>query len=65
MPDIDNPFTDEDFNQIEKAIADSTKAEIAIKKAQRAGIELPGLLEDNRASRSRLVKIKQTYFPGR
>ena len=64
MPDIDNPFTEDDFNNIEESLARSVKVEDAIKKAQRAGIEVPGLLDDVRKSRSRLQQIKTTYFPG-
>ena len=64
-PDIKNPFTDDDFSQIEQSLARSVDVEEAIKKAQRAGIEVPGLLEDVRKTRSRLQQIKQTYFPER
>lgn len=67
MPDQDikNPFTEEDFDQIEASLARSLDVEEAIKKATRAGIELPGLLEDVRKTRTRLQQIKQTYFPER
>ena len=64
-PDIKNPFTEEDFNQIEESLARSVEVEEAIKKATRAGIEVPGLLEDVRKTRSRLQQIKQTYFSER
>lgn len=64
-PDVKNPFTDADFDQIEQSLARSVDVEEAIKKAQRAGIEVPGLLEDVRKTRSRLQQIKQTYFPER
>lgn len=63
--DIDNPFTDNDFDEIEASLANSLKVEDAIKKATRAGIEVPGLLEDVRKTRTRLQQIKQTYFPDR
>ncbi|MFQ6006124.1 MAG: hypothetical protein ACE5OQ_11535 [Woeseia sp.] len=64
-PDILNPFTDDDFDQIEQSLARSLEVEEAIKKAQRAGIEVPGLLEDVRKTRTRLQQVKQTYFPDR
>lgn len=64
MADPQNPFTDDDFDQIEHALAQSQDVEKAIAKATRAGIELPGMLDDVRKSRARLTKIKQTYFPG-
>lgn len=67
MPDQDikNPFTDQDFDEIEASLVRSLEVEEAIKKAQRAGIELPGLLEDVRKTRTRLQQIKQTYFSDR
>ena len=64
MPDPKNPFSESDFDQIEHSIAQSMDVEEAINKARRAGVELPGMLEDIRKSRARLQKIKQTYFPG-
>lgn len=65
MPDIQNPFSDDDFDQIEKSLARAADIETAIAKAKRAGIELPGQLDDVRKSRTRLQQIKQTYFPDR
>ena len=64
-PDVQNPFTDADFDEIEASLARSFEVEEAIKKATRAGIELPGLLEDVRKTRTRLQQIKQTYFADR
>jgi len=64
-PDLKNPFTEDDFNDIEASLVRSLEVEDAIKKAQRAGIELPGLLEDVRKTRTRLQQIKQTYFSER
>ena len=64
-PDIKNPFTEEDFEQIEASLTRSVDVEEAIKKATRAGIEVPGLLEDVRKTRARLQQIKQTYFSDR
>ena len=34
MPDIDNPFGEDDFDRIEAALAQSDKVERAIKRAQ-------------------------------
>lgn len=65
MPDITNPFSEDDFDQIEAAIKQATETEEAIKKAKRAGIELPEMLETVRSQRQRLNQIKSTYFPGR
>lgn len=67
MPDRDikNPFSDDDFDDIERGLAQSMEVEDAIKKATRAGIELPGLLDDVRKTRTRLQQIKTTYFPDR
>ena len=65
MPDIDNPFGEDDFDRIEAALAQSDKVERAIRKAQRAGIELPGQLEQVREARARMQSIKNTYFTGR
>lgn len=67
MPDRDplSPFDESDFDKIEASLANSMRIEEGIKKANRAGIELPGVLEDVRKARVNLQRIKQTYFPDR
>ena len=65
MPDIENPLSEEQFTVIEQQLVEAAKAEAAIAKAKRAGIEVPGQLEELRKSMARLIKIKATYFPGR
>tara|TARA_Y100000310_G_scaffold181737_1_gene181744 strand:+ start:2478 stop:2684 length:207 start_codon:yes stop_codon:yes gene_type:complete len=68
MPPTDDPlhpFTEDEFDQMEQALASSKENEEAIKKAQRAGIELPGMLEQNREVADRLRRLLTAYRPGR
>lgn len=61
MPDALNPFSPEDFDKLEQAIAKSNEIERAIKKAQSAGVDVGDQLTTNRETRDKLMKIKQTY----
>ena len=61
--DPSNPFTPDEFANMDKALARAKETETAIKKAQRAGVELPGMLEENRAVAARLQRLLDTYRP--
>ncbi len=65
MPDLDNPFTEEQFADLEKGLVEAGAAIKAIEKAQRAGIELPGQLDLARDTQRRITQILQTYRPNR
>jgi len=56
---------EESFAQIEEAIAGTKLVDQQIKKAIQAGIDVGNAAELNRANRDKLMKIKQTYYPGR
>ena len=61
---LDNPLTDEDFDTIEKAIAETNRVEAAANKARSAGINVDGIIETNRANRERLQRLMRAYKPG-
>lgn len=63
MADLENPLSAEQKKQLDTAIIKSGDIIKAIKRAQTAGIDTGNnlaLAEDNR---SKLIAIKQTYFP--
>lgn len=64
MADIENPLTPENLIEIDEALERAKLGEIAIKKAQSAGIEIPDLLDNLRKQAESLRKIKRIYFPG-
>ena len=61
MTDLLNPFTDQQFKDLEQALVSADEIEAAIKKASRAGIEREGQLEEVRESRKKIRKILDTY----
>lgn len=65
MQDISNPLSEKHLQDINDHLANLTKADAAITKAEMAGIALPGRRDDVAKARAQLVAIKQVYFPGR
>lgn len=61
MPDIENPLTGEDFDQLEKALSETAKIERAINKATQAGVDMGDALQQNRDSRTRIQKLLTAY----
>ena len=53
------------FDQLEEAIKGTQLVDEQIKMAQQAGIDVGNASELNRENRTKLMKVKQTYFPGR
>lgn len=60
-----NPLTDQDLQDIDKALSDSRDADSLIEKAQQAGLDVEAFRGRNREARERLARIKQTFFPGK
>lgn len=59
--DLENPFSREQFDELEKAIAETMRIEKAINKAKTAGLDVTGMHEQNRANRERLTSIRNAY----
>lgn len=60
-----DPLTDKDLEQIEANLVQLGVAEDAIKRAEQAGLDVSTLKATSREQRQQLLKIKQTFFPGR
>ncbi len=59
-----SPLTETDLTDINRALARLDDAEGLITKAQQAGIDVAPFRERASANRDRLLKIKQSFFPG-
>lgn len=62
---VQNPLTDQDLTDLNKALDDSKDADELIEMAQRAGLDVEAFRGRNREARERLTRIKQTFFPGK
>ena len=60
-----NPLTDQDLLDLDKALDDSRDADSLIEMAQQAGLDVEAFRTRNREARERLVRIKRTFFPGK
>jgi hypothetical protein len=61
--DILNPLGPEDLGKINEALGQLDTAEIAIQKAERAGIDVTAAKEEAVVTREKLQRLKQVYFP--
>lgn len=59
-----SPLSEADLADINRALARLKDAEGLIAKAQQAGIDVEPFRERARESEDRLLKIKQSFFPG-
>lgn len=62
--DLLHPLGPEDLVKIEDALARIKQAELAGEMAQRAGIDVTAEIARMDAVKSKLLTIKQVYFPG-
>ncbi len=62
--DLLTPLGPEDLTKIESALAQIGKAELAGEMAQRAGIDVTDQVKRLDEVKSKLLRIKQVYFPG-
>jgi len=58
-----NPLTDQDLDDINKAIESAAEAQELIERAAQAGIDVEAFRVRTRDARDRLLRIKQTFFP--
>lgn len=54
-----------DLNRIQNALQQSERAEQIIELAQQAGLDVEQQKERNKRARDQLLRIKNTFFPGR
>lgn len=59
------PLGDKDLQEIELRLTQLLQADEQIKLAERAGLDVDTQKESARTLRNQLLKIKQTYFPGK
>ncbi len=59
------PLTDNDLNEINESLKALDEADALIDQSTRAGIDVIVQKDESREARTRLMKIKQTFFPGR
>lgn len=65
MPDPKSPMTDADLVQINERLSELDEADKLIDASIRAGIDIKDQRERTQELRSRLVRMKQAFFPGR
>lgn len=61
----DNLFSEEDFQRIENSIQNTSDAEEIIQLAKQAGFDVAEQEKRNKEARDKLLRIKNTFFPGR
>lgn len=62
MPEI---FTEQDLQRINAALLQLDQANEVIEAATQAGIDVEQFRERAKANREQLLRIKNTFFPGR
>lgn len=62
---VKNPLTDQDLQDLNKALDDSRDADELIEMAQQAGLDVEAFRTRNREGREKLTRIKRTFFPGK
>ena len=65
MPETKPPMTEADLVQINERISELDEADKLIDASIRAGIDIKDQRERTQELRSRLVRMKQAFFPGR
>lgn len=65
MPETLKPFTDKDWPRIEQGIQAAEDALAQIALAKQAGVDVGEREKQAQQNKARLLKIKNTYFPGR
>lgn len=59
------PLTETDLDDINKALVSAEDAQRLIEQASQAGIDVAAFTERTRTARDKLLRIKQTFFPGK
>lgn len=60
-----NPLTEADLERIEDNLTQLKVADEQVKLAVQAGLDVTQMKETISGQRSQLLKLKQTYFPGK
>lgn len=60
-----SPLTDQHFEVLKAGLEQADAALEQIETAKRAGLDVEQFEQPARETQARLLKIKQTYFPGR
>lgn len=59
-----NPLTEQDREEIDRALQAAEDAQALIEQAARAGMDVAEFQSRTREARDRLLRIKSTFFPG-
>lgn len=59
------PFTEDDLVELNKRLGDLADAERLIEQSQRAGIDMAEQTKRARELKEQLMRLKQSFFPGR
>lgn len=62
---ITNPLSEQDYEGIKQQLETLSDLDEQLRRAAQAGIDVTAQKEQARQSRDQLLKLKQTYFPGR
>jgi hypothetical protein len=62
---VERPLLEDDLTRINEGLEASAKLDAALAKARQAGIDVGNAVAENRDKRTRLLALKNTYFPGR
>jgi len=62
---ISAPFTTQDLTDLNEQLRQLDEADRLIVKAKQAGMDVGGNEVQSRELRTKLMRLKQTFFPGR
>ena len=64
MPEHEGPLTHDDFEELKVRLSELDEADRLIEQAVRGGIDVTEQQTRTRELRERLMRIKQSFFPG-
>lgn len=64
MVDIKNPLGPQDLAEINQRLRELDDVEILIAQATRGGLDVKEQAERAREARTKLMQLKQSFFPG-
>jgi hypothetical protein len=59
------PLGETDYVELVRRMKDLDEADLQIQKAVQAGVDVSAQREKSRELRGQLLRLKQSYFPGR
>lgn len=60
-----NPLTENDLTEINRKLAELDQADALIEQSIRGGIDMTEQRKRSRELREQLLRLKQSFFPGR